>query len=148
MRFNDLAFGVHAWIMCVVVYSQFYPRLWGWKKSAGVRRHVNKISLGLIWGSLLAVGITVAIVFASGNSGSSSDGRGWGWIDVVSLTKIAKYQKYLMRLINRFRSTPFPTSSSSSQFSSTYLKSSPTISVNQQSAGASLNNFWILPAVC
>ena len=85
VRFNDLAFGVHALIMCVIVYSQFWPRLWGWKKLHGVRRNVNKVSLGLIWGSLLAVAITIGIVIASGNADSTLDGRKWGWIDVVSI---------------------------------------------------------------
>lgn len=71
--------------MCVIVYSQFWPRLWGWKKTAGVRRNVNKVSLGLIWGSLLAVAITIGIVIASGNADGKSDGRKWAWIDVVGV---------------------------------------------------------------
>ena len=83
VRFNDLAFGVHAWILCVVVYSQFFPSLWGWKTVPGVRRHVNKVSLGLIWGSLLAVAITVGMVLASRDNGMDADGRSWAWIDVV-----------------------------------------------------------------
>ena len=88
VRFNDLAFGVHAWILCVVVYSQFFPRLWGWKKSPGVRRHVNKVSLGLVWGSFLAVAITIGIVFSSGNVDGTGDGRDWAWIDVVRIIEI------------------------------------------------------------
>ena len=72
----------------MVVYSQFFPRLWGWKKVEGVRRHVNKISLGLIWGSLLAVLITIGIVLASGNADKDLDGRDWGWIDVVRTTSL------------------------------------------------------------
>ena len=83
VRFNDLAFGAHALILCVIVYSQFYPGLWGWKKAPGVRRHINKVSLGIVWGSVLAVAITIAIVLAFGNSGKGDDGRSWAWIDVV-----------------------------------------------------------------
>jgi cystinosin len=85
VRFNDVAFGVHALIMCFIVYSQFWPRLWGWKKGSGVRRHVNKVSLGLVWGGMLAVTIIICIVIAKGNTGADADGRDWAWIDVVSL---------------------------------------------------------------
>ena len=83
VRFNDLAFGVHAWVMCVVVYSQFWPGLWGWKKVAGVRRHANKVSLGLIWGGMLAVAITIAIVWKSKSSKEEWNGNDWAWLDVV-----------------------------------------------------------------
>lgn len=64
-------------------YSQFWPRLWGWKELGGVRRNANKISLGLIWGGILAVAITMALVIYSGNAGSTTDARDWAWIDVV-----------------------------------------------------------------
>lgn len=83
MRFNDFAFGVHAWIWCVVVYSQFWPRLWGWEEVKGVKRHASKLTLGILTGSLLGVGVTVLIVFASGK-GSADDGSNWAWLDVVS----------------------------------------------------------------
>jgi cystinosin len=83
VRFNDLAFGVHALILCFVVYSQFWPRLWGWKPNTAARRHVNKVSLGLIWGGMLSVVITIIIVFATGNAGADTNGRNWAWIDVV-----------------------------------------------------------------
>ena len=81
VRFNDLAFGVHAWILCVIVYSQFWPGLWGWKANNRAKRHVNKVSLGLLWGSMLAVAITILIVHFSTKIGNS--GSDWGWIDVV-----------------------------------------------------------------
>jgi len=82
VRFNDLAFGVHAWVLCVLVYSQFFPWLWGWKAHAGVRRHATRVTLGLLWGSLLGVMITVAIVLTHQNT-EGNDGRSWAWIDVV-----------------------------------------------------------------
>lgn len=87
VRFNDLAFGTHALIMCFIVYSQFWPRLWGWKKTANVRRHASKISLGLLWGGMLAIFVIAMIVVVSGNAGPSSGGRDWAWIDVVSAVR-------------------------------------------------------------
>jgi cystinosin len=85
VRFNDLAFGVHAWILCVIVYSQFWPALWAWKTNPRARRNVNKVSLGLLWGSILAVVITIVIVQASKKTGN--EGRDWGWIDVVRVSR-------------------------------------------------------------
>lgn len=82
VRFNDFAFGVHAWIFCVVVYSQFWPRLWGWEQARGVKRHAGRVTLGILCGSLLGVAVTVLIVLNS-EGGGSNDGSGWAWLDVV-----------------------------------------------------------------
>lgn len=81
VRINDLAFGVHAMILCFIVYSQFWPRLWGWQKGSGVQRHANQVTLGLLWGGLVAIAVTIAIV---ANSGDAASPYGWSWIDVVS----------------------------------------------------------------
>ena len=136
VQFNDLAFGVHACTMCVIVYSQFWPELWGWKRVAGVRRHANKVSLGLLWGSLLAVAITIGIVATSGKTGDDTDGKQWGWIDVVCLVMpILKDSK-----TDWSRSTPSRTSNYSSPYSNTYRKSSRTSDENPRSAGASRSN--------
>jgi cystinosin len=83
---NDLAFGVHAWILCVIVYSQFWPVLWGWKKNPRAKRNANKISLGLLWGSVLAVVITIGIVQFAERTGDK--GKDWGWIDVVRVARL------------------------------------------------------------
>lgn len=80
-RINDLAFGLLGLVMSVVCYSQFWPRLWGWEHKPGVRRHVNSITMGLIWGSFVAIIVTILIVASKGNA---VDARGWAWIDVVS----------------------------------------------------------------
>lgn len=81
VRGNDLAFGVHAWVLCVITYSQFWARLWGWEGQEGVRRVGNRVSMGLVVGNMLAVGILLVIVTAHGDG---NDPRGWAWIDVVS----------------------------------------------------------------
>ena len=142
VRFNDLAFGVHALILCMTVYSQFWPRLWGWKTLPGVRRHVNKGSLGLIWGSLLAVAITVSIVLASGNTGNDADGRGWAWIDVVCIKTCSQ----LKTRLTDSRSTLSPTSNYYSRSSSTFHKLSPISGGSPQSDGVSHSNCSTSPA--
>ncbi|GAB7358404.1 hypothetical protein MBLNU230_g2473t1 [Neophaeotheca triangularis] len=104
VRINDLAFGAHAVILCIVVYSQFWPRLWGWPKSSGVQRHANRLTLGLLWGGLLVIAATTAIVAGSGNAASVN---GWGWIDVVySLTYVKLVLtvfKYVPQAIANYR---------------------------------------------
>ena len=123
VRFNDLAFGVHAWLLCVIVYSQFFPSLWGWKKTAGVRRHVNKVSLGLVCGSFLAVAITIGIVVTSGNTGEDANGRDWASIDVVCMVSLCRVSGRLFEADIESRSIAYPTSSCCSPCSNTYLKS-------------------------
>lgn len=71
--------------MCVVVYSQFWPRLWGWKQTSGVRRNANRVTLGLLWGGLLGIVATIGIVT---NHGDGLDANGWAWIDAVGTPRI------------------------------------------------------------
>lgn len=81
-RINDLAFGALGFTMSIVTYSQFWPRLWGWEQIPGVQRHASKVTLGLISGSVSALAIATLIVSVKGHP---ADGRGWAWIDVVSV---------------------------------------------------------------
>lgn len=82
VRLNDLIFGINGLVASAIVYTHFWPRVWGWDQTAGVQRHASKTTLGLVAGSLLALLITIGIVLAKG----TGDGRGWGWIDVVCTT--------------------------------------------------------------
>ncbi|KAL1584076.1 hypothetical protein WHR41_08154 [Cladosporium halotolerans] len=106
VRFNDFAFGVHAWIFCVVVYSQFWPRLWGWEAAKGVKRHAGRLTLGILFGSLLGVAITILIVLNS-EGGGSNDGTGWAWLDVVYAIQYVKLiltvWKYVPQAFANFR---------------------------------------------
>ena len=81
MRFNDFAFAAHALLLCVITYSQFFPRLWGFK--VGARQRSSRVVLGVFWGSIVAVITIIAIVRTQGRNGGY-DPEGWAWIDVVS----------------------------------------------------------------
>ncbi|KAM3418362.1 hypothetical protein BST61_g4361 [Cercospora zeina] len=104
VRFNDLAFGLLALIMSLVTYSQFWPRLWGWDPKATIHRHATKVTLGLIYGGLLALIILILIVV--GKHGDHS-GRGWAWIDVVYGLEYIKLMytifKYVPQVLSNFR---------------------------------------------
>lgn len=79
VRFNDFAFAAHAFVLCVITYSQFFPWIWGFK--VGSRQRSSRVVLGVFWGSILGVLVLVAFVRTRGRGGM--DPSGWAWIDVV-----------------------------------------------------------------
>lgn len=81
VRFNDFAFAFHAVILSALVYSQFYPQIWGFKVSRF--QHVSKPVAGLFWGSIAAIAIMIVIVSTQSPDGGY-DASSWAWIDVVS----------------------------------------------------------------
>ncbi|KAF2486458.1 cystinosin [Neohortaea acidophila] len=100
VRFNDLAFAVHACLCSIVVYSQFWPRLWGWKPTTAVHTKAGRTSIGIIWGSLFGVVITIGIVLVSGNTTSDGGHLKWAWIDVINAIS------YVKLLVTVFKYTP------------------------------------------
>lgn len=104
VRVIDLVFAAHGFVLCVITYSQFYPRLWGFTPRAHQR--TNRLVLGIFWGGLLGVFLTVLLVLVEGSSdddGSSS----WAWIDViyaVSYIKIvATVVKYCPQVMYNYK---------------------------------------------
>ncbi|KAL2863920.1 putative L-cystine transporter [Aspergillus lucknowensis] len=80
VRFNDFAFALHAVILSFLVYTQFWPSIWGFKISRFQR--VSKPIAGLFWGSLAAVAVVVCIVLAKSSDGGYEP-LTWAWIDVI-----------------------------------------------------------------
>ncbi|KAH9838203.1 cystinosin [Teratosphaeria destructans] len=105
VRGNDFAFGLHAWVLCVITFSQFWPGLWGWKKHSGVNRNVNKVTLGLFWGSVM--GVFICCLIALSSPGHGIDSRQWAWIDVVYSLSYVKllltFFKYLPQAVANHR---------------------------------------------
>ncbi|KKK12159.1 hypothetical protein P175DRAFT_0432566 [Aspergillus ochraceoroseus IBT 24754] len=80
VRFNDFAFALHAVVLSSIVYSQFWPRIWGFRVSRF--QTVSKPVAGLFWGSFVAVAVVVCLVLVkSPNEGY--DPSSWAWIDVI-----------------------------------------------------------------
>ncbi|KAM3562036.1 hypothetical protein MY1884_002032 [Beauveria asiatica] len=74
---NDVAYTLHGLAISSTIYSQFYPRLWGFYTTRPV-----KISLWCsvtFWASILAA--LLGILAAS----ASPDSQSWMWLDVVYL---------------------------------------------------------------
>jgi cystinosin len=80
VQLNDVAFAVHAVVMSSIYYSQFWPKLWGFK--VGLVQRISRPITGIFWGSILAVLLTILLVLTKGKTGSR-DGQDWAWIDVV-----------------------------------------------------------------
>ncbi|KAL4907519.1 hypothetical protein BDW74DRAFT_176279 [Aspergillus multicolor] len=80
VRFNDFAFALHAVILSGLVYSQFWPKIWGFQVSRFQK--VSKPIAGLFCGAFVAVAVVICIVLAK----SPDDGYeplSWAWIDVI-----------------------------------------------------------------
>lgn len=114
VRFNDLAFAVHATILSALVYSQFYPQIWGFKVSRYQR--ASKPIAGLLWGSLLAIGVLTIIVLVDSPDGGY-DPFSWAWIDVVRVGILAVETR--VSADNECSCMGFHTSNWSSRWSST-----------------------------
>lgn len=80
VRFNDFLFAAHGAVMCVIIYSQFFEKIWGFE--IGKRQKVSRVILGVWWGCVLAIVVVVVLVKTRGTDGDGAEG--WAWIDVVS----------------------------------------------------------------
>ncbi|KAI9036005.1 putative L-cystine transporter [Aspergillus affinis] len=80
VRFNDFAFALHAVVLSSIIYTQFWPQIWGFKVSRFQR--VSKPVAGIFWGSIVAVGIVIAIVLAR-SPDQGYEPSTWAWIDVI-----------------------------------------------------------------
>jgi cystinosin len=67
--------------MCVILYSQFYSWIWGFR--VGARQKASKAALGIFWGCVLGILIVSFLAQVVGKD-SGYDPSGWAWIDVVS----------------------------------------------------------------
>jgi cystinosin len=79
VRFNDFVFAAHGALLCVITYSQFFPTIWGFK--VGARQRASRAILGIFWGSILGVALTIVVVKTKGRD-EGNDPSGWAWIDV------------------------------------------------------------------
>lgn len=73
---NDVAYAIHGLVIATVVYSQFYPRLWGFDTS-----RPSKISR---WCSLVISGCLLITLFGVSLALYMPASRSWMMLDVVS----------------------------------------------------------------
>lgn len=80
VRLNDFAFALHALIICIVTYTQFWSSLWGFQQLEGKR--ASRVVQGIFCGSIASL---VVVGFIAASSSKNSAGiKSWSAIDVVS----------------------------------------------------------------
>ncbi|KAK8150642.1 hypothetical protein G3M48_000063 [Beauveria asiatica] len=87
---NDVAYTLHGLAISSTVYSQFYPRLWGFYTTRPV-----KISLWCsmtFWASILAALLGILAATAS------PDSQSWMWLDVVRILLIPNAHRSALTL--------------------------------------------------
>ncbi|KAF3484143.1 cystinosin [Arthroderma uncinatum] len=77
VRANDVAFAVHAVILSVTTYTQFFPMIWGFKVSA--YQNIGPVVGGIIWGCVLSIFGVFLLAWSKGGNDASD----WAWIDVI-----------------------------------------------------------------
>ncbi|KAI9849587.1 MAG: hypothetical protein M1838_000097 [Thelocarpon superellum] len=75
VRGNDLAFALHAVVLSILVYSQFF--CWGFKRERGQR--ISKPVMAIILSCITAVALVCLMVATHGGH----DAAEWAWIDVI-----------------------------------------------------------------
>ncbi|KAF2823355.1 hypothetical protein CC86DRAFT_66390 [Ophiobolus disseminans] len=80
VRFNDFLFAAHGAAMTVIIYSQFFPRIWGFK--VGRTQRVSRAVLGIWWGLVTGVIAVALLALLSGNDKGHA-AEDWAWIDVI-----------------------------------------------------------------
>ncbi|KAI5247151.1 L-cystine transporter-like protein [Aureobasidium subglaciale] len=79
VRLNDLVFALHGTVVCFVFYSQFYPKLWNFEIVKGQR--ASSTALGVFYGSIIGVAITVLLVPLLKGGRDTADS--WADIDII-----------------------------------------------------------------
>ncbi|KAI9824489.1 MAG: hypothetical protein M1826_007352 [Phylliscum demangeonii] len=78
VRVNDLVFALHAVVLSLVIYSQFW--CWGFKRERGAR--LSWPVAAIFAASAGGVAAVTTVVYGRGIDGGR-DARGWAWLDVV-----------------------------------------------------------------
>lgn len=101
---NDIVFAAHAVTLCIVTLSQYFvPQLWGFDRAPGTRP--SRLMLGVLSGSILAVGIIILVVM--GAEPDADPKTSWAWLDVIYTISFVKLFitliKYAPQLVYNIR---------------------------------------------
>ncbi|KAI0975669.1 putative cystinosin [Xylaria arbuscula] len=84
VQLNDVAYAVHGALITSVIYTQFYPQLWGFKQVEGQKTRPGVGSLLIFWGCIVLVACGSLVVLFGSNS------QTWEWLDVIYLLGTVK----------------------------------------------------------
>ncbi|KAJ9161196.1 Lysosomal cystine transporter [Coniochaeta hoffmannii] len=107
VQLNDVVFAAHALLMCLVIYSQYVPSIWGFPRTAGTRP--SRAILGLSAGCVAGVGVVACVVLADPRRGDTGPAarEAWNWLDVVYAVSYVKLivtvVKYTPQMVWNYR---------------------------------------------
>ncbi|CAG8061122.1 unnamed protein product [Penicillium olsonii] len=81
VRFNDFAFAAHAVVLSTILYTHFWPSIWGFY--VGRFQRISR-SMALIWWGCALTPVVVMGVVMTQSPDRGYDASSWAWIDVVS----------------------------------------------------------------
>jgi len=79
VRPNDFAFALHALVICIITFTQFWSSLWGFREIRGKR--ASRAAVGIFYGSLLGILLVAVIVIIRNDDPLNPEA--WAGIDVV-----------------------------------------------------------------
>ncbi|SMQ53846.1 unnamed protein product [Zymoseptoria tritici ST99CH_1A5] len=114
VRFNDFCYAMHSFLLCAVVFSQFWPGLWRWRNiwvsnDRTGKREMSRVTAVLITGSGMAVVASISFAVASAGLATDNAAHGitWEWIDVISTISTLKLVitvfKYAPQILSNHR---------------------------------------------
>ncbi|KAI0897871.1 PQ loop repeat-domain-containing protein [Annulohypoxylon nitens] len=101
---NDIVFAAHAFVICTILTTQyFFPSIWGFDHAPGTKP--SRLILGIMSGSVVAVGIIIVIVASVPPDADPK--TSWAWLDVIYTLSYVKLLitlvKYAPQLVYNFR---------------------------------------------
>lgn len=92
VRLNDFAFAAHAVTLSLLVYTQFWPFIWGFYVQQFQR--VSRTMALILWGCIMTPVLVTGIVLYQSPDGGY-DPSSWAWIDVVSTSSLSKNKRQI-----------------------------------------------------
>ncbi|KAI1438877.1 cystinosin [Xylaria sp. CBS 124048] len=90
---NDIAFALHAFIITVILNTQYFlPSVWGFERSPG--RKPSRAITGIVSGCIISILLAIFIVAAQGPVANPK--TTWAWLDVIYFIS---YVKMLVTLV-------------------------------------------------
>ncbi|KAH8726785.1 L-cystine transporter-like protein [Phaeosphaeriaceae sp. PMI808] len=96
VRFNDFLFAAHGCAMCVIIYTQFFPKIWGF--TVGKAQRVSSPVLAIFWALVTSIFVVALLAGWSGKDGGY-DASGWAWIDVINALGYVKLTTVFLKYI-------------------------------------------------
>ncbi|KAI2633914.1 cystinosin [Xylaria nigripes] len=84
---NDIAFALHAWILTVILNTQYFlPSVWGFERAPG--RNPSRFTIAVFTGCMFSVAVMIVVVATEGPDANVKNS--WAWLDVIYAVSYVK----------------------------------------------------------